>query len=149
MHEHEGPEDRMGHTEPEEQRLDRELARELRQALREPVPLPEGLTDRIVSGVLQTHAGVVPGGTSASAPRTTQERMDWRRAVAAVLLFGVLMGTGSGYLMSRRVRHEQQELARLRFAQAMEITNTTLQDVRRQLRQQLEQAATAASEGSR
>jgi hypothetical protein len=137
------------HEREELERREADLQRELRQTLRQPVPLPDGLADRIVKAVLESQ----PVQTAESAPalvrKTGQARLDWRRAVAAVLLFGVVTGMGSGYLLSRRARAEQVQQARVQFAQAMEITDNTLRDVQQQVEQRLGQAATEASDGSR
>jgi hypothetical protein len=126
-----------------------EIHRELRQTLRQPMPLPDGLADRIVRAALASH----PAQTAVPAParlRTTgRRRMDWRRAVAAVLLVGVIAGMGSGYVLSRRARAQPARQARVQFALAMEITDNMLRDVRRQVQQQLGEAAAAVPEQSR
>jgi hypothetical protein len=133
------------------------LAQELRATLREPVALPEGMAARIVDAVLKSNPGGAPRSilhlaeekTPLSEGRVVQARMNWRRAVAAVLLFGVLTGAGSGYLLSRKARDRQTQQARAQLALAMEITGSTLRDVRQQVQQQLGQATTEVSERAR
>jgi hypothetical protein len=143
--------------EPEEFEQHARLAQELRAALREPVALPAGLTDRIVGAVLRNN----PSGAPRSLLNLAEERarlaersqshagLGWRRAVAAVLLFGVLTGAGSGYVLGRKARDRQTQQARAQFALAMAITGSTLRDVEQQVHQELGQATTAASERTR
>lgn len=129
------------------------LTQELRAALRHPVPLPEGLADRIVHTVLTAHPeggfSVAGRGPQPTAVQRIQPRLSWKRAVAAVLLFGVLMGAGSGYLLGRKAREQQVRQAGEQFGLAMAITGTVLRDVRAQVQTQLGQAAAAAVAKSR
>jgi hypothetical protein len=156
MHDREEPEPFPGRetipSEAADQPHDR-LTQELRAALRHPVELPAGLADRIVHTVLTAHPeggfSVAGQGPQATGPSRKQTRVAWKRAVAAVLLFGVLMGAGSGYLLGRKAREQQVRQAGAQFGLAMEITGTVLRDVRAQVQAQLGQAATAAVAKSR
>ena len=143
--------------EPEEFEQHARLAQELRATLRQPVALPDGLTDRIVGAVLRSNPSGAPRsllnlaeGRARLAERgKEQARLNWRRAVAAVLLFGLLTGAGSGYVLGRKARDRQTQQARAQLALAMAITGSTLRVVEQQLQQQLGQATTAVSERSR
>jgi hypothetical protein len=101
--------------------LDSNFEQELRARL-QPLPAPEGFTDRVLARVESLSRPVpLPWRTR------TVRNLRMRGAIAAMLLLTVSLG---GYFEHQRQRQIAGEHARQQVLLALRITSSTLQDVR-------------------